>query len=456
MEASLTNLSSLLFEHPSGDTEPLVHTIAETRTAGEVRTDARRVAEVLEIAPGDAVAIGLPNGPDLLGAMFGVWLAGGVLVPMNPRQTPVELSAFIEAVKPAAIVTASGIERRQSTTHADDVALITFTSGTTGQPKPIMHTHAGYLELLDRVLAPLKGDTSERAPQTRKPSANLIPVSMALNAGIYNTLFGLRAGAPLVIMEQFDPTVCAELVRRFQIRSTVLPPAAIAALTDSEVSDLTPLKYVRSITASLSPLQARRFQQKFSTFVLNSYGQAEIGEVIGWTSADARDFPAKIGAVGRPHAGVDIRFDTDGCLLVRPPTIALGLDGRTDDDGYVNTGDIAILDEDGFVWIEGRQTDLINRGGNKIFPDAVEEVLLLHPNVFDVAVVATPDERLGEVPVAVIVGDKVDDEMLVAHCREYLTPYKVPVSFAWVESLPRNAAGKLLRKEIAASLTSDA
>src|SRR5207253_517841 len=148
-----------------------------------------------------------------------------------------------------------------------------------------------------------------------RPPPNLIPVSLSLNAGLYNALFGLRAGAGLVIMEQFETASFAALVRRFGIRSTVLPPAAMTMLTDDPaVDDLSPLKYVRSITAPLSPLQARRFTAKFPVHVLNGYGQAEIGEVIGWTAADARNHPEKIGAVGRPHPGVAVK-GVDGVLL---------------------------------------------------------------------------------------------------------------------------------------------
>src|SRR5205823_13196398 len=111
----------------------------------------------------------------------------------------------------------------------------------------------------------------------------------------------------------------AELVGRYQIRSTVLPPAAITMLADDDaVTDLAPLRYVRSITAPLPPLAACRFHDKFSVTVLNGYGQAEIGEVIGWTAADAREHPDKLGAVGRPHPGVDIKIAGDDELLVRP------------------------------------------------------------------------------------------------------------------------------------------
>src|SRR5207302_10704139 len=195
----------------------------------------------------------------------------------------------------------------------------------------------------------------------KRPTPNLIPVSMALNAGLYNSLFGLRAGAALVIMDRFEPEQFAELVKRFEIRSTVLPPAAMAMLTDSKVSDLGPLKYVRSITAPLSPLQAQRFAAKFPVHVLNGYGQVEIGEVIGWTAADAKEHPEKIGAVGKPHPGVEIKVDADAHLLVKPPNTAVGIADRLDADGFLDTGDLARLDDDGFVWIEGRASDLIIR-----------------------------------------------------------------------------------------------
>jgi acyl-CoA synthetase (AMP-forming)/AMP-acid ligase II len=228
---------------------------------------------------------------------------------------------------------------------------------------------------------------------------------------------------------------------------------------------------VRSITAPLSPPAARRFMERFGTIVLNSYGQAEVGEVIGWTAGDAREHPEKLGAAGRAHAGVDIRIvdardedvepGTVGELLVRPPRMAAGyaggasLDDRLDAAGFVRTGDHAWVDPEGFVWIEGRTSDLINRGGNKVFPEQVEEVLRLVPGVEDVAVVGRADERLGEVPVAVVVGAASDDD-LEAACRADLAPYKVPVAFERATELPRNEIGKLLRAQLATGLVTPA
>jgi acyl-coenzyme A synthetase/AMP-(fatty) acid ligase len=440
-------LSALLLEHPFADDQGLLHTIDSTMTAGEARARVAELVPQLPVEPGQAVAVMLPNGPELVCTMTAIWEAGGVYVPVNPRLPAAEVDHVVADTGPVLMVTDAGITpmEGEARSYPDDVAFVVWTSGTTGRPKPILHTHTAYLELLDRVLGPLRSG----ARRERPPSPNLIPVSMALNAGIYNALFGLRAGAPLVIMDRFEPHAFAELVRRFEIRSTVLPPAAMAMLSDSDVTDLGPLKYVRSITAPLSPLQAQRFVARFgAVHVLNSYGQAEMGEVVGWTAADAMAHPEKVGAVGRPHPGVEIRVTGEGHLLVRPPNAAVGIDERRDAEGFIDTGDLARIDDDGFVWIEGRASDLINRGGNKVYPEAVEEVLRLHPAVTDAAVVGVPDDRLGELPVAFLVGEPVADEELVAHCRAHLVPYKVPAAFHWIDELPRSEVGKVLRRQL--------
>ena len=462
----VTNLAELLLQHPFGADVPLLHAPGMTITAGEARDRARSLAEELRLAgvgAGQAVGLLLPTSPEFVVAMMGVWVAGAVMVPINDRLPPAAVDEVVEALSLAAVVEQGGPRRTGGTRGFDpDVAFVTWTSGTTGVPKPIVHTHRAYVELLDRVLNPLRAGSENRA---HPPSPNLIPVSLALNAGIYNALFGLRAGAALVIMERFDTGEFADLVRRFEIRSTVLPPAAITMLNDDPaIENLAPLRYVRSITAPLSALQARRFTERYGVFVLNSYGQAEIGEVIGWTGSDARQHPEKVGAAGRPLPGVTIKLVGDGSdpsgevgeLWVRPPAMAAGyatgetLADRVDEEGFVATGDLGRRDADGFVWIEGRVGDVINRGGNKIYPDEVEEVLRLSPAVREAAVVGIADDRLGEVPVAFVVTttDPAEHE-LASLCRKHLVPYKVPVEFVTVSALPRTDIGKLRRAELA-------
>jgi acyl-CoA synthetase (AMP-forming)/AMP-acid ligase II len=557
------SLDELLFGRSDPDAV-LVHFGDGAWTRGDVQARAEGLAGVLtgagvELATGAAVGVMLPNGLDPVAALFGVWRAGGVYVPLNPRLTGDEVDHIMASVDPAAVVTTAELAERftegfvgravvvatdagwsmasvpaaasdtsvtsvKSTSavargghrrHGDDVALIQFTSGTTGRPKPVLLLHSGVLTLLDGVLAklrpgtkpPLPDESSRRSSRdpsgrssgaaasegsgasTQEPSGerpapmpNLIPVSLSLWAGIYNVLFALRVGAPVVVMDGFDPTQFAELVRRFGIRSTVLPPAAMTMLTDdSGITDLSPLRFVRSITAPLSPLQARRFHVAFGISVLNSYGQTEIGgEIVGWNAADSRAHGQdKLGSVGRAHEGVSLRVvddqgvdvgvDEPGELWVRTPALSAGyadggdLSDRMSADGWFRTGDYARVDADGFVWIEGRVSAMINRGGLKVYPGEVEEVLRLHPDVADVAVVGAPDDRLGEVPWAFVVlrdadvDDDPDSELdsgialaaelrdgLEAIAREHLAPYKVPAGFRAIAELPRNEVGKIL------------
>ena len=464
--AEAESLANLLLDHPAGDDEPLVCTVEGELSRAAFVVQVERLAaelEALGVRPGHAVAVQAPSPDRMAAGMFAAWLSGAVFVPVNSRQPAREVDHILVTVRPAAVVGPQDIRSLQDPAcYEADSAFVTWTSGTTGRPKPILQTHSGYREILGRVLSSIRG--SATAPGPERPTPNLVPVSLALNAGIYNLLFGFMAGAAVVLMDRFSAAEFATLVTRYGIRSTVLPPAAMVMLTDDEaVTDLAPMRYVRSITAPLSPLAARRFMAKFGLTVLNGYGQAEVGEVIGWTAADAREHPDKLGAVGRPHAGVAIKVvDEDGRtlpggafghLLVKPPRMAAGdalgesLADRIDPEGYVRTGDYGTIDAEGFVWIEGRTSDLINRGGNKVFPEQVEEVIQLHPGVRETAVVGVPDERLGQVPVAFIVGD-VPEEQLIAVCRENLVPYKIPVAFVRTRELPRTEVGKVLRREL--------
>jgi long-chain acyl-CoA synthetase len=236
----------------------------------------------------------------------------------------------------------------------------------------------------------------------------------------------------------------------------VLPPAAmVMLLQDPGVTSLEPLRYVRSVSAPLSPTHARAFHGRFGVGILNGYGQTELGgEVVGWSAADWKEFgDAKLGAVGRPHAGIEVRVQA-GELQVRSastPVDAAALGDRVTEDGWLRTGDLARIDADGFVWIEGRVSSMINRGGLKVFPDEVEEHLREYPGVRDAAVAGVPDDRLGEVPWAFLVlapGATVESAALQAWCRGRMAGYKVPAGVTILSELPRNEIGKLLRQDL--------
>jgi acyl-CoA synthetase (AMP-forming)/AMP-acid ligase II len=474
-------LASLLFTDDRDPDAPAVHASGEMTTVGELQARADAIAAELrqaEVGVGAAVAVRLPNTAELIATLFGVWRAGGVYVPINPRLTQTEVDRTFDAVRPAAIVTDDGVSAGvdEPAHHTPDIALIQFTSGTTGRPKPVLLRHDGVLVILDGVIGTVRGGSSGAATGAAKkaPMPNLVPVSLSVWAGIYQVLFAFRVGAPVVLMDQFETGEFARLVREFGIRSTVLPPAAMTMLCDDDaIRDLSPLRYVRSISSPLSPLQARRFHDQFGIAVMNGWGQTEIGgEIVGWSGADTKEWgETKLGSVGRPHRDVTVRaVDESGSTLsagepgelwVMTPALSAGyadgndLGDRLSDDGWFRTGDIGRVDEDGFVWIEGRVSDVINRGGLKVYPDEVAEVLRLSPAVLDAAVVGVRDERLGEVPWAFLVasdgGSVPSDRELEVLAREHLAPYKVPVRYVTVDELPRNDVGKVVKSDLLAA-----
>ncbi|OBH56698.1 class I adenylate-forming enzyme family protein [Mycobacterium sp. E2479] len=468
--------------------EVAVHTLDADVSRDELKASADQLSGLLAergLTQGQVVAAMLPNEATTIAALFGVWRAGGVYTPLNPRAADAEIVTQLETLRPVAIVTTSELAERFTTfqlpivsgkdlswaatagTHHQgdprqydaDVALLQFTSGTTGPPKPVPLRHTTVLDLIDRLLAKLRGTKPATDKPKRPPMPNLVPLSLSLWAGIYQVLFAFRAGSGVVLMDRFSPTDFAALVRRHQLRSTVLPPAALTmVLHDDSVNDLSPLKIVRSITAPLSPVQAGRFRDKFGVIVLNSYGQTELGgEVVGWSAADAREWgETKLGSVGRPLPGIDVTIADDEVMVRTPTTAARKIDAafldRLTDDGWFHTGDLGWFDDDGFLWLDGRVSDMINRGGLKVFPGAVEDVLVAADGVREAAVVGIPDERVGEVPWAFVVkGDEsISEGGLVSWCRERLTPYRVPVRIVFVEQLPRNDVGKVVKRELAA------
>ena len=381
-----------------------VHTVDAEVSRADLTGSAHQLAALLTnggLETGEVVAAMLPNGAATIAALFGTWRAGGVYTPLNPRAADAELAAQLQTLRPVAVITTPDLAHRFSAfglpvaTYArltwtlspssarpddprrydTDVALLQFTSGTTGPPKPVPLRHATVLDLIDRLLSKLRGTKSPSAKANRSPMPNLVPLSLSLWAGIYQVLFAFRAGSGVVLMDRFSPADFAHLVAQHQLRSTVLPPAALTmVLHDDSVTDLTPLKIVRSITAPLSPVQARRFRDKFGELVLNSYGQTELGgEVVGWSAADAREWgETKLGSVGRPLPGIDVSIADDEVMVRTPTTSARKIDAafldRLTDDGWFHTGDLGWFDEDGFLWLDGRVSDMINRGGLKVFP----------------------------------------------------------------------------------------
>lgn len=489
-------LAAFLLDHEDPADTPVLHWKDGSRTRGELVEAVKTLAGRLGPVAGQPVTCLVDDGVRAITTMFATWLAGGVYVPVNARLTDAEVRAQLRATRPAVVVTGTAqaarvpeefgllveeapgrwtslrpatpsAERR----YGEDEAVVMRTSGTTGESKPVVLGHKGVRDGIDTVIAKLRGGG---AGSGRPPMPNLIPTSQALWAGAWNALFSFRLGAAVILMDRFDPVDYAGLVRRFGLRSTILAPAMMAMLAeDPRVEHLGELRFVRSVTAPLAPDQARRFRERFGVDVLNSYGQTELGgEVVGWTAADTRAFGvSKLGAVGRPHPGVEVRVldeagrglpaDGTGEIWVRSP-FAHEADLPADRvvDGFLRTGDLGRLDAEGFLWIEGRVSDMVNRGGLKIVPQEVEAALRRHPAVADACVAGVPDARLGEVPVAWVrparqaggVEARPEEAALLAFLREDLAGYKVPVAVRFVDGdFPRTEIGKVLRRELVAS-----
>jgi acyl-CoA synthetase (AMP-forming)/AMP-acid ligase II len=493
----VSGLAALLTESDAPDDAPLVFWRDRTYTRGEIASAAAELSEQLRragVGEGNAVSALVPSEPIGVVMLFGIWGAGAVCAPLNPRLPDPELERLIADIRPAAVVKPAnepGSLRAQVLSRTGepraydaDVALIMTTSGTTGPPKRVLLGHDSVIASVDSALKKIRGGAPKAdAPPSdgsrRAPMPNLVPMPLALWSGIYNTLFASNVGAAIILLHPFDAREFAAAVKRFELKSTVLAPPMITMLSDDlGITSLAPLRFVRSGTAPLSPSEARRFRDRFGVTVLNSYGQTELGgEIVGWNADDTRRYgDAKLGSVGRPHDGIELRIVLDdgsdapagepGEIWARSPFVMRGyasdareLDTRLDSSGFLRTGDIGHLDDDGFLWIDGRVSDAINRGGLKVYPGDVEEALRGDPAVADVCVAGVPDRRVGEVPWAWIVlapGTEVmDADALTQRCRDRLAPYAVPVRFVAVDELPRNDVGKVLRRVLIDEATAE-
>ncbi|HYH48249.1 MAG TPA: AMP-binding protein [Acidimicrobiia bacterium] len=434
-------------------------------TYGDLTTAIDAVGTALRdagVGPGAPVAAVVPNRPVGLIAWLAVLLEGACLVPLSPRRAADELAAVgavtavlgpAGTVEPAPPVDgAAGLTLRPTgpALARPGVAVLMSTSGTTGEPKRI----AIAVRSIDSVVRAVRGlaNGSDATPRLRDDTT-LVCFPYTNLSGILPQLIALVSGRRTALLERFEPRRVARLVAEHRMTSLALNPTAMRMLLDADVdpSDLGTLRYVRSGSARLSPGLAAEFEERFDVAVLQGYGQTEVaGEVIGWSAADHRQFGRlKRGSVGRPHPGIEVRLAAPGEDPEADPVGEVGelwLRGAPNVVGWHRTGDLARIDEDGFVWIEGRADNLIICGGFNVAPLMLERVLESHPAVSEAVVVARADPRLGEVPVAVVrlqPGAHVAGEELAGWCRQRLEPYQVPRAVVVVDELPRNDAGKV-------------
>jgi len=336
------------------------------------------------------------------------------------------------------------------------------TSGTTGKPKRIPIAERTIEASLRDGVRTAKGAVEQRE-LTLKSSPSLMFTPLVHTSGTFNTLMALFEVRPVILFEKFDAVAYREALVRYRPKFAPLPPTALKMMVDSDATrdDFSSVIAVRAGTAPLSVDLQEQFEAKFGVPVLTTYGATEfMGAATSWTLDDYRQFgPAKRGSVGRRSKGVELRIvdpatgselgaDEEGILEAKIDRVD---GGRS----WIRTTDLARLDGDGFLYIVGRADDAIIRGGFKVMAGKVADVLRAFGGVYDAIVIGRADERLGEVPVAVIEpypGTTIDISALRDHAKASLAPYEVPARFHIVDKLPRTVSDKISRPDVKAML----
>jgi len=350
----------------------------------------------------------------------------------------------------------------------DDTAVILYTSGTTGHPKGAEMTHANMLLnaiATHEMLVPARrGGLEQDVALITLPLFHSTAQTCQMNSGLYG-------GVRLVLLPRFDPATVLKTIVEERVEFWIGVPTMYWALLDYVSSanvDVTEVgRHLRICISGGAPMPVevmRRFESLFGVRVLEGYGLSETAPVVSFNQLQK---PSKPGTVGLPIFGVDVRcVDENGAqvstgergeVVVRGPNVMKGYFNRpeaTDEatrNGWFHTGDVGVIDDDGYLSIVDRKKDMILRGGFNVYPRELEEVIMTHPAVSLVAVIGVPDERLGEEVKAVVVrkpGGAVTEPELLDWFREQFAAYKYPRMVEFVESLPMGPTGKILKRAL--------
>ena len=451
------------------------------------------------VTPGDRVGLQLPNIPQFVIAYFGILKAGGVVVPMNvllkAAETEFQLrdsgarvlisyGAFIgesaKAAEAAAVtslyvVTESGAPAAGTAFEAllagdppgpqlavrnpADPAVIIYTSGTTGTPKGAVLSHVTLYMNADIPGRLFEFDASDTVV-VALPLFHVFALSSIMNTCVL-------LGGTMSLVPRFDPRAVLELIQRD--RATIfmgVPTMYIALLQAPGDWDFSSLRVAISGGAPIPAEVIDAFESRFAIPILEGYG---LSETASTTTFNISATERKVYSVGKPIWGVSVQvWDADGRplpagashvgeVVVRGPNVMTGYynnpeaTARAFSGGWFHTGDLGYLDEDGFLFIVDRIKDMIIRGGYNVYPREVEEVIYAHPAVAEAAVIGVPDPMMGEevrAIVAVKAGQSVTEAELIEFVKERVAAYKYPRSVEFRDSLPKNATGKILKKDL--------
>ncbi len=427
------------------------------------------------IASGDRVAIVAPGGVLSTAVLLGTIRIGAAAALMNVQLKPSELRDLVDGAGCVAVGVADDAYRdalaqavEGPVLGADDLftgagdaprvdrgevaedldALVLFTSGTTGLPKPIPISRATLARRLGSMVAPFDPDVP--------PIVGMMCVPVFHVGGSLGLLGALQGGRTTVVQPRFDAGEWLRLVERHRITSAFLVPTMLQRILDHPDFATTDLSSVRALYygAAAAPvaLVERAMAALPNVAFANIFGQTETLGAYTTLTPDDHFAPERIGSVGRVNRGVEIR-------IVDPLTerdVAPGdagelwvLSEQNVRPGWLRTGDLARQDPDGYVYPSGRLSDTINRGGEKFGPIEIETVLRAHPAVEDVAAAGVPDSEMGErVGVAIVLCAPLTADEVKAYCKEQLAIYKVPERVVFVDSLPYSDTGKVVRRAL--------
>jgi long-chain acyl-CoA synthetase len=418
------------------------------------------------VAPGDRVAIRLPNGLDWTLAFFGTLMAGGIAVPVNTRFAEPEV-AYVVNDSGAGIVIEpgqplpDGAPLALETAAPADVAALFYTSGTTGFPKGAITTHANFLA---------NNENARRVnglPTDAQTMRNLISVPLFHVTGCNSQLLVTsELGGTCVIMPAFNVQDFLRTIRDEHITMLVSVPAIYwLAIQQPNFADfdMSGIRWLAYGGAPIAPALVHQIMARFpNARVGNGFGLTETSSISTFLPHEFAQTHADSVGLAAPVVDLEV-FEPDpetgiGELLVRGPNVVAGYWNKAEAtaqafvNGWLHTGDMARIDAQGFTYIVDRKKDMINRGGENVYCVEVENALNAHPAVFEVAVVGVPDTMMGEKVGAVVVpvpGRTIDPAQLVAFAREHLADFKVPEYVAVrSEPLPRNPGGKILKQSL--------
>jgi len=428
------------------------------------------------VGQGDLVGLWLRDTPEHVAAMLAVARLGATMLPMDWRWTPVEAARIFARFPVAALVMEEDLQPPEGLmalvltdlaaetpdqsppASADWPFLYSLSSGTTGESKAVVTDHGCMLVRATNNIIGLSLQQRERY---------LLAIPMVFGGARVSALAHLVLGATVVLFPTlFEPPELVEGLAMRRIDTVYLTPTSARALLKLPLPATGPLLAVLRrlvITgAKLHPEERRQIRARLCPRIYEVYGSISTGPLVYSDNADHEMAPE---AIGRPFMGLEVEIVDDeggplppgesGWLRARGPSMAsamVGTLGRGDErieDGWVYPGDLGRFDAAGYLYLEGRGSEVIKRAGATIHAAEIERVLASHPDVIESAVVGAPDPELGETVVAfVVLRTPVEPKALTMHCRRQLTPYKVPRRFVVLDALPRNPNGKVLKREL--------